>query len=136
MGAISVVGDLHLKWAMASLGKNAPKRIMKPAVNAALTPVNKAAKRNVSRKSGDLRRAIGKRVKARRDSVTGKITIRAGHGGAAKYAHMLEFGTDKMPARPFMRTAMYQQKRAAMTILRKKAWENVKKQAAKLRRRG
>jgi HK97 gp10 family phage protein len=131
-----ITGDKELIETLEHLGGYALKNVMKPAVNKALTPINKEAKRLAPVRSKNLRKSIGKKVKATRKKVTGKITIRKGYGGAAKYAHMVEFGTRYMPARSFMRAAMANKKEQAMSLLREVAWYRIEQEVDKMVARG
>jgi len=130
-----VAGDLPLQFAISSLTERSAGDVMKPAINKGLTVVNKEAKRLAPVDSKNLKKAIGKFVRARKGIVTGKVTIRRGYDGAAKYAHMQEFGTQNIPAQPFLRPALANKKEAALKIVREEARKNLVKETRKLKRR-
>jgi len=66
---------------------------------------------------GNLQASITKGVSEKTSSVVG--TIEAG-GARAPYAQYLEFGTSKMPARPFMRPAINLTREAIKALFAKK----------------
>lgn len=155
---VEVVGEKQLLRALRSFGPAAQRRIARPAVRAASTPVLKAARQNAPKKkdprTGQLRRSLGRRIVTYRRTgnvvaIIGprtKMVTVDGHGrkvNPTKYAHLLEFGTAPhsyktraglhpgAKARPFMRPAWQANRAAAMGIMRAKLWEGIQKEAAK-----
>ena len=126
-----IFGDKALLHTMQMLGDRATRDILKPAVSKALTPVNREAKRLAPVLNKNLRKSLGKRVKARKDKVVGKITVRKGFAGAAKYAHMQEFGTKYQAAKPFMRAALYNKRHQVQQIMADETKKNLEKQVSK-----
>ena len=74
------------------------------------------ARLGVAVDTGDLQRSINKDVSWVGEKLQGTIT--AGEGLA--YANAIEFGTSKMPARPFMRPAINEQRETVKKIFRAK----------------
>src|SRR5262249_13600056 len=97
------------------------KKVLRKAINEASKIVLKAAKANVPRASGLLKKSLGRKVKVYRASgtVVAIIGPRTGFkqdvhrdgrkvavlANPTKYAHLVERGTRHSPARPFMRPA-------------------------------
>jgi HK97 gp10 family phage protein len=65
--------------------------------------------------SGTLQLSITKNVKSSGGKVTGTVTA----GENVPYANFIEFGTSKMPARPFMRPALNLSREAIKAIFNK-----------------
>jgi HK97 gp10 family phage protein len=144
-GGIKVVGATELARKLDRLGAVAARRAVKPAVNGALTPINKAAKRNAPRVTGALRMSIGKRVKyfQRTGTIWGGVGARddpkfwrEGPDGKMRkpvfYSHLVELGTIRMPARPFLRPALDATERQALSILRTKTIAGIDREVRKL----
>ena len=114
---IRLIGLPELRVKLRALPGNVQKRIMRPAVNFALTPMNAKAKRNCPVDTGILKSSIGKKIKQYVNSGTtwGAIGVRKGFavnvgkaGGTIRigkkdvfvaeshnpraYVHLVEFG--------------------------------------------
>ena len=76
------------------------------------------AKRRVPVKSGKLRQSI--RVRRLKGDPKQDVRVYAGNRikGGAFYAHMVERGTKKMTARPFLRPALYGSRNMILTLMR------------------
>jgi HK97 gp10 family phage protein len=145
---MNLTGDKALIKAMGHLKQSAQRKVARPAVNAALTPVNKEAKRAAKRtqRTGQLWRSIGKRVKGYKQSGTvwGGVGPRSGFRivvdgqpvNPLRYGHFVEFGTRRTVARPFLRPALDTNKARAFEILGRKSWEGLAKEAARARAKG
>jgi HK97 gp10 family phage protein len=101
-----------------------------------LAPVGSGARykypfRGKRRRPGALRRSITQRAK-RGFVPTLQIGIRS---GAAPHAHMVEFGTSKMAARPFLRPALDTNKDKVIRVTGNSLGPAIEKEAARLRRR-
>lgn len=128
---IKIEGMEGLQKAFAVLPKELHAKALKPAVSAAAAVVRKQAKANAPVDEGTLRKAIYQ-TRSRSESGTFQETAIVGvrfgrkyrrRGQDAWYWRFLEFGTVKMPARPFLRPAFestkQQQLDAIVTRLRK-----------------
>jgi HK97 gp10 family phage protein len=91
------------------------KRVASAAVRAASRPVVNAARAAVPRDTGQLRKSIGVKVKRYKGAVWAGIGPRSGFKITAsdgrprnptQYAHLIERGTRKQRARPFLRPAI------------------------------
>ena len=56
-------------------------------------------------------------------------------GAGGRHGHLLEFGTYKMAAQPFMRPAWDQDSRALLERLKSEAWAEIKKSMARAERK-
>lgn len=56
-------------------------------------------------------------------------------GAGGRHGHLLEFGTYKMPAQPFMRPAWDQDSRALLDRLKAEIWTEIKKSMARAERK-
>lgn len=149
-----ILGDRALRRRLDELGAKSARRVVRPAVNAALTPVNKAAKRKAPRKklpgrTGALRMSIGKKVVVylRTGTVFGAIGARADpkfwrddpernrQRKPGNYAHLRELGTRDQAADPFLRPAMDENRAAALLILNTKTAQGIETEVRRLARK-
>ncbi|PNL88263.1 hypothetical protein A6J76_007395 [Aggregatibacter aphrophilus] len=142
---VKVTGLKELGQAMNALGRKAKNRIAVKAMRRGGAIIRDRARANAPvlsqpspyRKPGTLRKAISSRTKIDKNGrvntyvwVKGlktkqvlKFKDKTGKGGAYNprdpfYWRFVEFGTSKMPAKPFMRPAFEQSKQqAAQTII-------------------
>lgn len=143
-----ITGDKELAKALDQLRLASVRKVMRPAVSKALTPVNRRAKALCP--SRRIRRLIGKRVYKSGTAVTGKVYVRkaADHGitetvrlegrdvDFSVVGNFLEFGTRHARKRSFLRPAMDQQRQESLAILRRECWTNLKKETAKAYAKG
>ena len=130
---IELTGDKALARELQKLPEKARKKVLRPSIKFALTPVVKEATKNVSVRFGFLREEIGKKVSATK--AWGKVYVKSAvyydeNGVKHKpghYAHLLEFGTKKMEAKPFMRNALSSKKSEAISRMAMKTRQNLNK---------
>ena len=109
---ISLVGDKQLVGALKALDLAIIKKVMRPAISQALTIANREAKRLAPKRSGQLRKSIGKKTKTHKQGVVGWIGIRQGYqhivngknADPSRYAYYVEFGNGGNKS--FLRKAM------------------------------
>ncbi len=138
---LTLIGDRKLAKKFEKLASTAARnRIVRRPLAAALTPISKAAKRNVPVRFGLLKKSIGKKVKAYPGGVWGGVGPRTGFRAVdedgktvdpIKYAHLVEFGTSKTSPKPFLRPAFDATRSVAMRILRTGMAKNLIKEALK-----
>lgn len=99
-----------LREKLATLEAKVAKKAVSKAVRRAMAPVRKQVKDTAPKDTGALKANVTLRTSARRN---GKVYARVGIKGGAKanpdtpyYFRMIEFGTEHMPASPFMRPAL------------------------------
>jgi len=128
--AVRLVGEKRLQRKIERLKGSAQRRIMRPAVSAGLTVVNRAAKRTAPRETGLLAKAIGKKVKITRSSVWGAVGPRLGFEDEdgrdpAKYGHLAE------KLHGFLKAALHSSRRNALSAVTRKAKERLKREASR-----
>lgn len=143
---IQLLGDKELMKLFRQLGPRVQRRILRPAMNVAATPVVKAAKSKAAKRSGLLKKSLGKKVKTYPDhgtvvaivgprtSVVGEVKGRK--HWPAKIAHLVEKGHiardgSYVPPHPFLGLAFGESEGQALGVMKDKLAEGVVKEAAK-----
>ena len=106
-----IIGDKQLLANLNALAPKVKKRIMKPAMRKGGQVIAKRAKLKVPKRSGFLRKAL-RALPTKNGNV--KIYVNPKVSGwykeefvrPAKYAHLVEFGTQDAAAKPFLRPAL------------------------------
>ena len=138
-------GNEKLARKLALLSEVTQRRIVRPAVSKALTPIMKDAKRRCPADTKQLRKSIGKTVKViggAEKVVWGAVGPRRGFKipnprwpghflNPTSYAHFVEFGTRHAAARPFLRPAMDGNRSAALAIIAAAVKAGLAREAAK-----
>jgi len=136
---VEITGLKELERQLLKLEKKTSGKTLRNAARTALRPIQKAAKRNVpisastylrwdAKRSypiwtnpGELRKSI--KLSARFNKTgRGKTAVTAKVSAGSKkayYAHMVERGTIKMPAQPFMMPAFAGHKRESLELFKK-----------------
>lgn len=115
------------------------KRILKKAIKAGVKPVKDAVKAKAPKRSGALRTSISIKFKDYKKTVVGIVGPRSNYQKEKKgrvfrpvrYAHLVEFGTSKIPARHFLKTAFESNKSTYFSTVRKEVAEGIKRELAK-----
>ena len=123
-------------------------KILRKAVGKAVQPIMKDAKARVPVRHGLLKKAMGFRVRTLRKNgvVVGIVGPRTGfrtqvgvdrngkpiYGNPTRYAHLVEYGTVRAAAKPFLRPAWSAGRNQAAVTLARVAAEELEKEAAKL----
>ncbi len=139
---LTLTGDRRLAKKFDNLAGAVQNRIVRRPLSAALTPINRAAKRKAPKLRGFLKKSIGKKVKMYPGGVWGGVGPRTGseftyidENGKkhvpANYAHLPEFGTIHAAAQPYLRPALDEQRTTAFRILQMGIKDNMEKEAAK-----
>ncbi len=116
---------------LAEAGKNVQKKGTRKAVGAAGKIILKAAKTRVRRKSGLLARSLGRKVKVYRGSGVAVAVVGPRKGfkmevvrdgrtvlsDPIRYAHLVEFGTVKSQAFPFLTPALQESQQQVLTAM-------------------
>lgn len=137
---VKLEGAKELRRKLERLTAAQQRRVVRPAVTKALSPVVKQAKRNVPVVTGLLKKSIGKKVKAytRSGVVWGGVGPRGGFEGVGPdgrkrnpvfYAHLVELGTMHTPAKSPFRKALKSRAKEAIGILRTSIWAGIAKLA-------
>lgn len=133
-----------------ALGK-LPKELQRSAESAVLRegakPIAKAAKSRVPVASGLLKKSIGSRVRTIKGETSARIGPRTGMKQTVtrngrqvisdpnKYSHLVEFGTSKTAAQPFIRPAVDSAGGEVIEAMAKGYEKHLTKVVAKLRRK-
>lgn len=141
--AEQIEGLADLNRRLLELGPAASGKALRSAVNVSMTPVLKRARANapvgsVAHKTyrgrtvapGFLRRSVIKRTRLSRDKQSASSVV--GVRGEAFYGvQFLEFGTSKMPAKPWLRKSFYPERSNIERGLAEKLRNNIEKAARK-----
>lgn len=142
---MTLTGDKALERKLSKLGGRVAKRVLRKAMNAAATPVVKAARGNVSVRSGLLKKSIGKTVRVKGTRAGARVGARTNVAASDdagnkvepwRYAHLVELGHidengQHVPAKPFLRPAAEQTKGQAADVLSDKLAEGVLREATR-----
>jgi len=118
--------------ALNQLPQKLQDRALKNAMAAGAREIRKEAKRLVPVDEGDLRDSIVVARKVKKTK-TGRGNVVVGLRGVGRfYAHLIEFGTSKQSAQPFMRPALDNANEKALEKIGPKLGKEIEKQARKL----
>lgn len=120
-GAFAISGGEALHAALAEVGKSMEKKILARAMRDAAKPILNDAKRRAPVLSGQLRKSLKIRA-LQRNRKKGQVgvaisTDKGFFKGDEFYGAFHEFGTSRMPARPFIRPAFEANKARAVKIV-------------------
>lgn len=119
--------------ALKQFPQNIQKNVLTGAVRAGTKPIVDEAKSNVPKDTRNLEKSIGvvKRREKDKSKVRFSVTPRRGGKFDGFYAHMIEFGTSKMPAQPFMRPAFESQDKQSIEAAKEYMAKRIDKEAEK-----
>ncbi len=123
-----ILGGEALDKALSQLPRTVERRIVQKGLKAAAKVIVKDAKTRVAVDEGLLKKEI--RTKAGPKS-RGSVVILIFTSIKAWYAHMIEFGTSKMSAKPFLRPAMDENHSEILKAMGDKIGEEIIKEASK-----
>lgn len=147
MANVEVKGLRELMLALEKLPQEVQKKPVQQALRAAAKPMRDDAMSRVPRETGTVQKNIvvqrsklynGKNfvygVVLRVRNMSKRLKKSKGYAGDPFYWKFLEFGTAKMPARPFMRPAFEGNKDKAIQIIRERLARGIENEARKLNR--
>lgn len=133
-----LVGAKELDKALAQLPRATSRTVLRKTLTKAAEPVLTMAQYLVPVDQGDLKRSlkIGTSLSSRQRKIAGRsgevmVYVGASHPMGA-HAHLVEFGTAKTPAQPFLRPAWDRQKGKALRIFQAEIWKEIVKAAESL----
>lgn len=144
----NIEGGPELLRMLKLLPERMAKTAMRQAHMAAGAEVRKAVKRLVPRRTGSLKKSIGVRVYRNVPSIDYTVIIGPRRGekfktgigrrqvSPSRYAHLVELGTSRMPARSFLRKGLQASKARALQALSRKLGVAIERQAKKLAKKG
>ncbi len=127
MPAVVMHGLPALDRKLRGLGEKLGKRVMRKALAAGGQLVVREMKKRVAKKTGGLKKSIGKRALRRRGGSFAMIVGPRWPEGA--HGHLVELGTVKMAAKPFMRPAFAATHKQVTGVFVKKLAEGIRKVA-------
>lgn len=135
---VSVLGDRALQKKLDRLGKAAGGKMLQSAMREAMKPVLAAARAAAPRDTGTLARKIklsSVRLRGKGKGVAVRTPTRAQLGipkdAKGYYPAHVEFGTRKMPARPYMRPALETNRSRALELLRTGLWARLEPEVSR-----
>ncbi len=131
----SNIDSTKLLNALKEFPINIQNNVMEGAVRAAAKPIVEEARRLVPKDSRNLEKSIGttKRKGTKGTEVVFAVSARRGNPHDGFYAHMVEFGTSKMSAKPFMRPALEKQERQSIEASKEYIAKRIDKEVLKSR---
>lgn len=137
-----IEGLKELDRALKKLPLAVQKRVLRATLKKAGRPIAADAAVRAPRDRGDLAESITVKTELSRSQ---RRKMRKSKGevvmfiGAARpkgaHAHLVEFGTEKMAAQPFLRTAWDAGKAAALETIKTDLWKAISRAAKRLARR-
>ena len=142
----NITGLKELQEALKQLPANIARNALRGAVNAGATVIRKEAQARAPKDTGVLRRALyQKQIRELSSAVQQTFFVGVRQGKSAKktkkgtldafYGRFVEFGTSKMPARPFMRPAFEAQKGAAVAAIQAYLEKRIPEEVDKARKK-
>ena len=135
---VQIKGLDDLKRSLKQFPINVQKNILVASIRAEASHIAKVAKSKVPKKSGNLKRAIKVKKRRTKNKSYIKFSIGLTIGNSAKhdgfYGHIVEFGSSKMSAQPFMRPAYEQSKDNAISSVTTKMKQRIDKEILKVSR--
>ena len=139
---MTTTGDKALLRKFKRLGSTVQRRVVRRPLTAALTPINKAAKREAPKETKALSKSIGKKVRVYKWGVFGAVgprtderyTVIDSDGRRrvpSRYAHLVARGTRTRAPNRFMTRAFTENKSRAFKIQGDGIRANVLREAAK-----
>lgn len=137
--SLNFFGDKQLAANIESIRESVQKKIMRKAIKRGATPMAQAVADAAPVETGALRSSVEAKM-TRKGGVMIWINPKMTHVGPdgklrrpAKYAHLVEFGTKQLTARPFFRATVEKHKPVVMKAIEAEARIELNRAEAKLR---
>lgn len=117
---------------LKALPERVQKNVVTGAIRAATKPIIREARALVPKDSGTLKKSIGAKKRRSKDKNIIHFTVAPLVKKGGFYAHMVEFGTVKMKAHPFMRPAVEKQSSETINVAKEYMIKRIDKELAKL----
>jgi HK97 gp10 family phage protein len=125
-----------------SLGSTKARAVSRRALTSASSEPLKVAKQLVTKDTGQLKKSLGKKTKTYRNSGTTVVIIgpRVGFMDAStgrnpvKYGHLVELGTKRARAKPFLRPALAQTKDSVIRNYSVKLWDGIRREVERMKK--
>ena len=147
VGTVKLTGMRELARAIDKLPKELQRRAESSAIRGGCKPILKAAKGNVAKDTGLLKKSLGNTVRTVRGKTTGRVGPRRGFkktvtrngksvvSDPTKYAHLVEYGTSHSAAKPFIRPAIESTEGQVVAEMASAYNKNLDRVVAKIRSR-
>lgn len=135
---VKIEGLREAERALKDLGPDVARRVLRTAVKKGAEPMLHAARSKAPFDEGLLVSTIKVRtgVNRRRGSAAAKVTTKDGdYKGESFYGSFIEYGTDKMPAQPYLRPAFDENKERSVIIIKAEIAAGVIREAKKAERK-
>lgn len=144
--SFQIDGLKELQRKLATLPERVQRKVMRPAVNAGATPVLKAARQKAKKRTGLLKKSLGKKVvtNKKRQTVSAIVGPRKGVQAdvngrpykPSRTAHLVEKGFinaagEHVPGQPFLNPALEETSGQAVNTMATKLGEGIEREAAK-----
>ena len=125
-----IKGLKELSKALKAFPQNVQNNILNSAVRAGAVTIQKEARKNVPKRKRKLEKAIviKKRRPKNKNRIKYQLGIQQGTKDDAYYGHIVEFGSSKMEAKPFMRPAFESKADEVKNEVRKKMSQRIDKE--------
>jgi len=135
---IDIKGGKQVRTLLNKLPTRVNKKIVRASLKKAVKPIVKDAKASVPKQTGRLKRSIGSWVVKNRGNSEFKVAVgpRQSSKHAGYHGHLVEFGTDKMPAQPYLQPALKRNGKNAVSTFRQDALARIEKEAKKMAKTG
>lgn len=131
-----IEGAKEMERVLKQLGPNVAARVGDAALRAGAKPIVEEAKRLAPARSGELRDNIKAQIERRRKGDDERVILIGFDKSVSYRAHFVEFGTSKMPAKPFMRPAMDAMAGEALSEMGRVLARGITREARKLAKPG
>ena len=138
-GSVELRGAKELNDILEQLPAALAKGILRKAMREAARPILKRAKENCPVDSGELRRSLKIRAIKRNSAGRVGVVVSTDKGffkGDTFYGAFLEFGTSRMPARPYIRPAFDTEHANSIRIVGEEIAAGLNKAAPDMKRLG
>ena len=133
---IKLTGSKNLDRLLDALPDQMSKRVLRGSLLKSAKPIPRAAKRKVPVRTGDLKKSLAAVKAGRKEERKGEIKVligaRRGKRFRGFHAHLVEFGTAKTKAQPFLGPALIQNRQRQRKILVREIALRTHKEASKL----
>jgi len=133
---VEIKGVKELLHSLKQFPQNIQKNVITGAIRAGCKPIVNSAKSYVPVDSGNLKKSIGIVKRKSRDKTKIRFSVTPRRKGKYDgfYAHIVEFGTSKMAAQPFMRPAYESQDNESIDEVKKYMAKRIDKEILKARK--
>ena len=133
---IKFTGAKNLDKLLDALPAQMSKRVVRGSLLKSAQPILRAAKRNVPVRTGDLKKSLAAVKGGKREERRGEVKVLIGARRSKRFrgfhAHLVEFGTAKTKAQPFLGPALIQNRQRQRRILVREIASRTHKEASKL----